>query len=112
MTTIVTVAVLLVLVVIGYRLAIYFAPAAGVHPDGLGRRVFGRARMGLVIGSVLILGSLSFATWAIADGHTGLGVGTLVAVLVLSQVVLVPLHVRRSRRSVTDSQSRPPSVEK
>jgi hypothetical protein len=107
-----TIVVLAALALVAVLLAIRVGPAVGVDTSGLGKRLLRPGRRGWALAMVLIIAALCFAAWAITDHHTALGVGTMMVVFVLSPCVLIPLHIRRDRKRVSDAQARSSSVER
>jgi ABC-type transport system involved in cytochrome bd biosynthesis fused ATPase/permease subunit len=43
--------------------------------------------------------------WALATGHVAIGIGLLLAVTVLPELVLVPLRIKRARRKAEESRA-------
>jgi hypothetical protein len=44
--------------------------------------------------------------WAILNGHAVIGIGVLIAVFLLPDLVLIPLRIRRSRRRAADASEK------
>jgi hypothetical protein len=63
-----------------------------------------RAVANLILITFIAAGLL--AAWAITHSHTALGVGVLIVVFVLPEFVLIPLHLKQSRRKVSATETR------
>jgi hypothetical protein len=58
----------------------------------------------LFLGVSLVIAAV--VGWAFSTGHAGIGVAVLIVCFVLPEFVLIPLHIRRSRRAAERSRAR------
>lgn len=62
-----------------------------------------RRMLGLFLGVSLVIAAV--VGWAFSTGHAGIGVAVLIVCFVLPEFVLIPLHIRRSRRAAERSRA-------
>jgi Zn-dependent protease with chaperone function len=87
---------------LGFALASRLGPRVGVNMSDLTPAKKRRLVLLLVLAAVPGL----VVAWALSTGHTALGIGLLLAVAFLPEVVLIPLRIRRSSRAAARSRAR------
>jgi|NGEPerStandDraft_6_1074524.scaffolds.fasta_scaffold386908_1 hypothetical protein len=81
-------------VLLGVLLAYRLGPRMGVNMQ----RLTPAKKRNLAIMLTITGGVALLTAWALGTGHIALGIGVLLAVMILPEFVLIPLRIRRSRR--------------
>jgi hypothetical protein len=91
---IIVVVVFIASMLLGVALAYRFGPRMGVDMQRLTPAKKRKLIVWLAVSGAVAL----LIVWALSTGHIALGIGVLVAAMILPEFVLIPLRIRRSRQ--------------